>query len=107
MPAQEREQEREPVRALSDAQIRQFIEDGFVRVDRAFPRELADQGRELMWRDLQRDPNDPATWTRPVIRLGHYGDEPFKRAVNSPVLYAAFDRLVGRGRLRHAANIGP
>jgi hypothetical protein len=35
----------EPVRALSDAQIQQFIQDGFVRVDRAFPRELADQGR--------------------------------------------------------------
>src|SRR4051794_9333363 len=29
MPARERE----PVRALSDAQIRQFIEDGFVRID--------------------------------------------------------------------------
>ena len=32
----------EPARALVDAQIRQFIEDGFVRLDRAFPRELAD-----------------------------------------------------------------
>ena len=62
----------EPVRALSDAQIRQFIQDGFVRLDRAFPRELADQGREIMWRDLPCDPDDPATWTQPVIRLGYY-----------------------------------
>jgi hypothetical protein len=98
--------QREPVRALSDAQIRQFIQDGFVRLDRAFPRALADQGREIMWRDLPCDPDDPTTWTRPVIRLGHYGDEPFKRAVNSPVLHAAFDQLVGKGRWRPRANLG-
>jgi hypothetical protein len=36
------------VRALSDAQIQQFIQDGFVRVDRAFPREFADEAREIM-----------------------------------------------------------
>ena len=29
------------------------------------------------------DPDDPATWTQPVIRLGYYGDEPFRRAVNT------------------------
>jgi hypothetical protein len=96
----------EPMRALGDAQIRQFIKDGFVRIERAFPRELADQGRMIMWRDLPCDPDDPATWTRPVIRLGHYGDEPFKRAVNSSVLCAAFDQLVGKGRWRPRANLG-
>ena len=97
---------REPVRALSDAQIQQFIQDGFVRLDRAFPRELAEQARAIMWRDLPCDPNDPATWTRPVIRLGHYGDEPFRQAVNSPVLYAAFDQLVGKGRWRPRDGLG-
>jgi hypothetical protein len=102
MPAHQHEK----ARALSDAQIRQFIQEGFVRLDRAFPRELADQGREIMWRDLPCDRDDPATWTRPVIRLGHYGDEPFKRAVNTPVLHAAFDQLVGAGRWRPRPNLG-
>jgi hypothetical protein len=106
MPAQERDHEREPACALSDAQIQQFIQDGFVRLDGAFPRELADQGREITWRDLPCDPNDSATWTRPVIRLGHYGDEPFKRAVNTPVLHAAFDQLVGKGRWRPRDGLG-
>ena len=87
--------EHEP-RTLSDAQIRQFIQDGFVRIDRAFPRELAEQGRAILWQDSGCDPDDPATWIRPVIRLGHYGQEPFKQAVNTPVLHAAFDQLVGR-----------
>ena len=62
-------------RTLSDAQIAQFIQDGFVRIDGAFPRELAEQGRSILWRDLSCDPDDATTWTQPVIRLGYYSDE--------------------------------
>jgi hypothetical protein len=98
--------ERQPARALSDAQIQQFIQDGFVRVDRAFPRGLADEAREIMWRDLPCDPDDPTTWTRPVIRLPGYGQEPFRKAVNTPVLHAAFDQLVGRRRWRPRTGLG-
>jgi hypothetical protein len=93
-------------RTLSDAQIQQFIDDGFVRVDRAFPRELAGQARAIMWRDLPGDPDDPASWTRPVVRLPGYGDEPFRKAVNTPRLHAAFDQIVGRGRWRPRSNLG-
>ena len=49
----------ETMRALSDAQVQQFIEDGFIRIDRAFPRELADAGRAILWRDTGCDPDDP------------------------------------------------
>ena len=40
------------------------------------------------------DPRDASTWTRPVIRLGMYGQEPFVDSANTPVLHAAFDQLV-------------
>ncbi|WP_076857926.1 phytanoyl-CoA dioxygenase family protein [Bradyrhizobium mercantei] len=96
----------EPVCALGDAQIEQFIQDGFVRIDHAFPRALADQGRAILWRDLPCDPADPATWTRPVVRLDYYGDEPFRQAANTPVLHAAFDQLVGKGRWLPRPNLG-
>jgi hypothetical protein len=86
------------LRALSDAQIGQFIEDGFVRIDEAFPREFAEEGRAIMWRDIPFDPHDPATWTRPVVRLPGYGGGPFQKAANTPVLHSAFDQLVGKGR---------
>src|SRR3569833_3935845 len=39
-------------RALDDAQIAQFIRDGFVRIDNAFPRALAEAARGIMWRGL-------------------------------------------------------
>jgi hypothetical protein len=83
---------------LSDAQIRQFIRDGFVKIPQAFPRELADQSRTILWRDTGCDEADPATWTKPVIRLGMYGQEPFSSAANTPALHHAFDQLVGPGR---------
>jgi hypothetical protein len=94
------------VRALSDAQLQQFVHDGFVRVDQAFPRELAEEGRAIMWRDLGCDPDDRKTWTQAVIRLGYYGQEPFRKAANTPMLHTAFDQLVGRGRWRPRADLG-
>ena len=84
--------------ALSDAQVDRFIEDGFIRIDRAFPREWAEEARAIMWRDLPCDPKVPATWTRPVVRLPGYGGEPFRKAANTPILHAAFDQIVGKGR---------
>jgi hypothetical protein len=98
--------ERPETRVLSDAQIQQFIRDGFVKIEEAFPRDLADQGRAILWRDTGCAPGDPTTWTKPVIRLGMYGQEPFAKAANTPVLHKAFDQLVGRGRWLPRMNLG-
>ncbi len=89
---------RDTTRALSDAQIDAFIANGFVRIDAAFPRETADAARAILWRDIGWDPNDPATWTKPVMRLGMYSDPPFVAAADTPTLHAAFDQLVGEDR---------
>ncbi len=85
-------------RVLDDAQIAHFVERGFVRIDHAFPPELAEAARAILWRDLGCDPCDPASWTKPVIRLGMYSDAPFVAAANTPRLQGAFDQLVGAGR---------
>lgn len=93
-------------RALDDAQIDHFIRDGFVRIDNAFPCELAEAARTIMWRDLPCREDDPSTWTEPVIRLPGYGDPPFRDAINTAVLHAAFDQIVGAGRWRPRRDIG-
>ena len=82
--------------ALTSEQISSFVDDGFVRLDNAFPRELADAGRAILWRDTGCDPDDRSTWTRPVIRLGGYSERPFREAANTPRLHAAYDQLVGK-----------
>jgi hypothetical protein len=88
----------ETVRALSAADIDSFINNGFVRIEDAFSKEVGAEARAILWRDTGCDPLDRSTWTRPVIRLGHYTQAPFREAANAPVLQAAFDQLVGSGR---------
>lgn len=83
---------------LSATQIQRFTEDGYVRIDGAFPRALADEARRILWRDTGCDPDDPHSWTRPVIRLGMYSEPCFVEAAQTEVLRAAFDQLVGAGR---------
>ncbi|SNS19935.1 Phytanoyl-CoA dioxygenase (PhyH) [Actinomadura meyerae] len=83
-----------------------FITDGFVRVEEAFPRELAGECRAILWRGTGCDPDDPATWTRPVVRLGEYGGEPFRAAASTPRLRAAFDAVVGEGAWLPRGGLG-
>ena len=94
------------VRGLGPAQIEQFVTDGFVRIDRAFTRACADAARAILWKATGCSPDDPATWTQPVIRLGMFTQAPFVEAANTPRLHAAFDRLVGSGRWRRPAALG-
>ena len=93
-------------RALREAQRQQFVRDGFVKVENAFSAETAAEGREILWRSAGCDPNDRKTWTRPVIRLGDFPQEPFREAVNTAVLHAAFDELVGSGRWMPRQSLG-
>jgi len=93
-------------RALSDAQIRDFISNGFVKIAQAFPKALAEDARRILWRDLGLDPHRPKSWTRPVVRLGMYVDKPFVAAANSPALIAAYDQLAGAGRWVAPGAIG-
>src|SRR5262245_37917002 len=92
--------------SLNRDQVQQFIEEGFVRLNEAFPRDLADEGREILWKHTGCDPDDPSTWTKPVVWLGDHGQEPFHRAVNTPRLRAAFDQLVGSGRWEPRQTLG-
>jgi hypothetical protein len=96
----------EEERALGAADIAAFIENGFVKIEAAFPRELASQALEILWRDTGCDPNDPATWTKPLVRLGYYAQPPFREAANTTTLHRAFDQLVGAGRWLPRGNLG-
>jgi len=91
---------------LTENQTATFVADGFVKVEQAFPREVADAGREILWRATGCDPDDPSTWTEPVIRLWDQSEEPFRAAVNAPALHEAFDQLVGPGRWAPRNSLG-
>lgn len=91
---------------LSSQQIEQFIVEGYVCLESAFPRELADQGREILWRDTGCSPSDSRTWSRPVVWLGGYHDGPFVSAANTADLLTAYDQLVGPDRWEPMPGLG-
>lgn len=91
---------------LTDEEIEAFVRDGFVRVAGAFPRAVADECRAELWAATGCDPDDSATWTRPVIRIDGLGTPPFRAAANTPALHEAFDQLVGAGRWVPRTGLG-
>jgi len=91
---------------LTASEISNFINEGFVRVDNAFPSEVADECRAILWKVSGCDPNNPETWTQPVIRIGELGDEPFRKAANTPLLLNAFDQLAGKGNWIPRTTLG-
>jgi len=91
---------------LNSIQIKQFIENGFVRIDNGFSAKTAEEVRRILWRDMEAKEDDPSTWTKPVIRLGMYSQPPFIASCNTPVLHAAFDQLIGKGKWMPCSSMG-
>jgi hypothetical protein len=83
---------------MDDRLVEHFLADGFVKVEGAFPRRVAEDCARLLWRETGYDPEDPATWKEPVVRVAGMAQGPFAAAANSPALHEAFDLLVGEGR---------
>ncbi len=95
-----------PDSALGSAQLEHFIEHGFLRIDDAFPRELAAACRRVLWTATGCAEDAPSTWTRPVIRIGEIPHPAFREAANTPRLTAAYDALVGPGRWLPRTSLG-
>lgn len=93
-------------RVFTDEQIEQFVDQGYLHLDAAFPRGVADQCRDRLWEETGCDPDDATTWTQPVIRIGGLADQPFQVAASTGRLHAAFDQLVGRGRWLPRVGLG-
>ncbi|MBR7825496.1 phytanoyl-CoA dioxygenase family protein [Actinospica sp. MGRD01-02] len=83
-----------------------FAADGFVKIEQAFSEETAAAARASLWRETGCDPDDPSTWTKPVIRLSGYGGGPFEEAPNTPALLRAYDDLAGPGRWSPRTGLG-
>lgn len=84
--------------SLSSADVDQFVVEGYVRLSGAVDAETASACRDELWAATGYDRDDPSTWTDALVRIDGLGTRPFGAAANTPVLRAAFDQLVGRGR---------
>jgi len=91
---------------LSENQLSNFINEGFIKLDNAFPTAIANDCRAILWKASGCDPDKPDSWTQPVIRIGELALEPFKKAANTPLLLNAFDQLAGKGNWIPRTSMG-
>ena len=96
---------------LRPAEIRAFVEDGYVAVRGALPREAAEACQDSVWSELREHGvarDDPATWMSPVIRIISPRTGPFAAAGpgSVPVLREACDQLIGEGRWWRRTDVG-
>jgi hypothetical protein len=94
---------------LSQAQIGAFVRDGFVAIRGAVPGTVLQACQEEIWSALGghgvlRD--DPSTWRDPVLRIPCPESEALAAAGTQPVLWEAFDQLIGEGRWWHRRGVG-
>ncbi|MGU3503190.1 phytanoyl-CoA dioxygenase [Mycobacterium sp. C31M] len=88
------------------ADIDRFIADGFIKIERAFDRELGLNCQSQLWRTVGLDPGAPDTWTESLIRVDGMATPEFTSSANTDKLTAAFDALVGPGGWRPRVGMG-
>jgi hypothetical protein len=94
---------------LSDADIDSFVSDGFVAARGAIPGDVLRACQHEIWsalgkRGVLRD--DPSTWRDPLVRIPCPESEAFAAAGTQPVLWEAFDQLIGEGRWWRRRGVG-
>jgi hypothetical protein len=94
---------------LSANEVASFIADGYVAIRDAVPAGTVRACREVIWSELAGQgvaADDPATWTEPVVRIPCPEGGPFTDAGTRPVLWEAFDQLIGPGRWWRRPGVG-
>ncbi|MDT0303718.1 phytanoyl-CoA dioxygenase family protein [Streptomonospora wellingtoniae] len=91
---------------FSDADVERFVAEGFLQLPGAVPEAVTEACRAQLWQASGCAPEDPSTWTRPVVRVGGLSGAPFREAANTGVLRAAYDRLAGEGRWQAPQGLG-
>jgi hypothetical protein len=80
---------------LASKQIDSFVSDGFVKLEEAFSRALAERCRTALWEVLDEHPDDPTTWHQPVVRIYSHDGPEFAQAAQSPRWVAAIHEVAG------------
>lgn len=86
-----------------------FVRDGFVVLRGAVPPSAVEDCRREIDSELRArglDPDDPSTWTSPVVRFDCPETEAFARAGMQPPLWSTYDQLLGPDRWWRRPGVG-
>jgi hypothetical protein len=75
-----------------------FERDGYLKIDQPELRGAAESARAVLWRQMGLSPDDPASWTQPVVWASDMtGAGPFAQLTGSVRLARALDAVCGVG----------
>jgi hypothetical protein len=75
-----------------------FAENGFLKIDEAAPREIAEAARQVLWTRIGLSQHNTETWTQPVVWTADLtGEGPIGVLARSQRLAEALDALCGAG----------
>lgn len=80
-------------RTLTDQDLEQFLSKGYIKIEGAFPREVAEEWSRNCFQRLGYDMEDKSTWTETRIHMG--GDKYVEVKEFAPRVYDAICDLVG------------
>jgi hypothetical protein len=87
--------------------VERFVADGFVKLEEAAPRPVADAARSLLWRQIGLSPDEQASWREPVIWASDLtGEGALGEVIKSPRLAQALDEVCGPGGWRPRPTLG-
>jgi hypothetical protein len=89
--------------------VEDFSRDGFVAVRGAVAPDVVRACVDAIHEELRArsvDPDDPSTWTQPVVRVPCPEGPAFAAAGTSPALWRMYDALLGPGRWVKREGVG-
>ena len=73
-----------------------FAENGYVKIEAAAPREVAEAAQRELWTRIPMSPDQPESWTEPVVWAADLrGDGPFGVLTRSRKLADTLERSAG------------
>ena len=88
-------------KTLTESDVDHFVEKGHIVLKDCFSRELAAEWRELAFKRLGYDPDDPTSWEQPRIHLPSMNRMPI-REIAPRAWDAICDLLGGEDRIAHS-----
>jgi hypothetical protein len=95
------------LKVLTNAQVEQFMEAGWVKLKEAYPREKALSAQQVLWEQVEKRgvlKKDTSTWTQQMVRINEGFDTPEFRECNTEKLQDAIEDLVGEYRWRNRGD---
>ncbi|SFI38035.1 Phytanoyl-CoA dioxygenase (PhyH) [Paenibacillus sp. UNC496MF] len=96
-------------KVLTNAQIEQFIELGYVHLEEAFPRKAALAAQDYLWAQVEKRgvlKQDRSTWNQPMVHIREQFDAEEFQACNTLRLADAIEDVVGAGRWKERSVYG-